>query len=246
MLVPNCPRVPARFAVGACTSARDLRQGTGRTAGIAIAARLTRAPVCAPVPPEQAEEKAEEATSRGPTPAFPEQAPRRKRNFTGPESRFMKSKDRFVQPYNARVAMTPSADHCGAGRDAELCRLWPTSADDRRRRGQSGSQARAAEVAPPASRNALTIRVSPQRNLWNRWIMRTSTLIAAAILSIASFDHAIGKKAVRHPHSAQAQQQTMYHSKPYRPATGYRYDWQAGDCDITNKVSLNTCTNGGR
>jgi hypothetical protein len=76
--------------------------------------------------------------------------------------------------------------------------------------------------------------------------MRTSTLIAAAILSIASFDHAIGKKAVRHPHSARAQQQTMYHSNPYPLGTRYRYDWQAGDCDITNKTSLNTCTNGGR
>jgi hypothetical protein len=76
--------------------------------------------------------------------------------------------------------------------------------------------------------------------------MRTSTLIAAAILSIASFDHAIGKKAVRHPHSAQAQQQTMYHSNPYPLGTRYRYDRQADDCDITNKTSLNTCTNGGR
>lgn len=75
--------------------------------------------------------------------------------------------------------------------------------------------------------------------------MRKSILIAAAVLSVVSFNHAIGKKAVHHRHPGQVQPQTMYHSSPYRQGTGYRYDWQAGDCDITNKTSLNTCTNGG-
>ena len=76
--------------------------------------------------------------------------------------------------------------------------------------------------------------------------MRKSTLIVAAALSLASFDHAIGKNPVRHRHLGQAQQQMTNHRNPYRQGAGDRYDWQAGDCDITNKTSINTCTNGGR
>jgi hypothetical protein len=69
--------------------------------------------------------------------------------------------------------------------------------------------------------------------------------IAVVLWSVASFNPAMAKSIVRHhrPHHAQAP--IAYHAIPYGGRTGYRYDWQAGDCDIANKTALNTCSNGG-
>jgi hypothetical protein len=76
--------------------------------------------------------------------------------------------------------------------------------------------------------------------------MHKSIFMAAVVLSAASFDPAFAKKPVHHRHLGHAQALTVQPGGPYGQSTGYRYDWQAGDCDITNKMSLNTCTNGGR
>jgi hypothetical protein len=75
--------------------------------------------------------------------------------------------------------------------------------------------------------------------------MHKSIFMAAMVLSAASFDPAIAKKTVHHRHLSHAQALTAHPGAPYGQSTGYRYDWQAGDCDITNKTSLNTCSNGG-
>ena len=74
--------------------------------------------------------------------------------------------------------------------------------------------------------------------------MHKSIFMAAVVLSVAS-DPAIAKKPVHHRHLSHAQELTVHPGGPHGQSTGYRYDWQAGDCDITNKTSLNTCSNGG-
>jgi hypothetical protein len=76
--------------------------------------------------------------------------------------------------------------------------------------------------------------------------MRKPILIATAVLSLVSFNQAIAKKTIHHRHPGHAQALTVDHGSPYDRSAGSRYDWQAGDCDITNKTSLNTCSNGGR
>jgi hypothetical protein len=64
-------------------------------------------------------------------------------------------------------------------------------------------------------------------------------LMAAAASTMLSVNPALAKKARRHPTQTTNQvAPTVNHAPPY--------DWQAGDCDVTNKTSLNTCTNGGR
>jgi hypothetical protein len=75
-------------------------------------------------------------------------------------------------------------------------------------------------------------------------LMHKPILIATAVLSLVSFDHAMAKKTVHHGRSGHAQALTVYHRSPYGQSTRLRYDWQAADCDITNKTSLNTCSNG--
>jgi hypothetical protein len=64
-------------------------------------------------------------------------------------------------------------------------------------------------------------------------------LIAAAASIVLSSSPALAKKVQKH--QAQATNQ-LAPSVRHAP----RYDWQAGDCDVTNKTSLNTCSNGGR
>jgi hypothetical protein len=71
------------------------------------------------------------------------------------------------------------------------------------------------------------------------------TCLISAPANPANVNHAIAKKTVHHRHPGQARPPMAYQGNPYGWGTGYRYDWQAGDCDITNKTSLNTCTNGG-
>jgi hypothetical protein len=64
-------------------------------------------------------------------------------------------------------------------------------------------------------------------------------LIAAAVSTMLSLNPALAKKVRHRP--AQTTNQvapTVNHAPPY--------DWQAGDCDVTNKTTLNTCSNGGR
>jgi len=64
-------------------------------------------------------------------------------------------------------------------------------------------------------------------------------LLVAMVCATALLLPAFTKKAHQHP----------YHTKSQIAPTVNRappYDWQAGDCDITNKTSVNTCTNGGR
>jgi hypothetical protein len=74
--------------------------------------------------------------------------------------------------------------------------------------------------------------------------MNKPTLMAVTLLSVVSLNPAMAK-IVRHHHSHHAQAPTAYRASPLSDRTGYRYDWQAGDCDITNKTALNTCSNGG-
>jgi hypothetical protein len=55
--------------------------------------------------------------------------------------------------------------------------------------------------------------------------------------------------ALSHPALAKKTRQQRHHMNDHvAPTVSHAppYDWQAGDCDITNKTSLNTCTNGGR
>jgi hypothetical protein len=75
--------------------------------------------------------------------------------------------------------------------------------------------------------------------------MHKPILIATAVFSLVSFNQAIAKRTVHHRHPGHAQALTVYHGSSYGQSRGLRYDWQAGDCDITNKTSLNTCSNGG-
>jgi hypothetical protein len=64
-------------------------------------------------------------------------------------------------------------------------------------------------------------------------------LLVTVVLAVTLLHPALAKKTRLHPHH------TNDHVAPAVSHTP-RYDWQAGDCDITNKTSLNTCTNGGR
>jgi hypothetical protein len=64
-------------------------------------------------------------------------------------------------------------------------------------------------------------------------------LIAAAASIMLCSSPALAKKARQRPVQTTHQvAPTVSHAPPY--------DWQAGDCDVTNKQTLNTCTNGGR
>jgi len=69
--------------------------------------------------------------------------------------------------------------------------------------------------------------------------MLKSALIAAAALAMLSSSLALANKVRQHPaHASSRVAPTVNHAP--------RYDWQAGDCDVANKTTLNTCTNGGR
>jgi hypothetical protein len=91
----------------------------------------------------EAAEKQEAEGRRKVAPPSSEPEAKAQKNFTDPQSRIMKSKDGFVQAYNAQAAVDAEA-HCGTGRDPERGRLLPTGANDRCDRGQSRPQARAA------------------------------------------------------------------------------------------------------
>ena len=64
-------------------------------------------------------------------------------------------------------------------------------------------------------------------------------LLVTVVFAVTLLHPALAKKTRLHPHH------TNDHVAPAVSHTP-RYDWQAGDCDVTNKTSLNTCTNGGR
>jgi hypothetical protein len=64
-------------------------------------------------------------------------------------------------------------------------------------------------------------------------------LLVTVVFAVTLLHPALAKKTRLHPHH------TNDHVAPAVSHTP-PYDWQAGDCDITNKTSLNTCTNGGR
>jgi hypothetical protein len=64
-------------------------------------------------------------------------------------------------------------------------------------------------------------------------------VIAAAALTMLSSNPALAKKVQRHPAHVNSRVAPTVNRPP-------PYDWQAGDCDVTNKTSLNTCSNGGR
>jgi hypothetical protein len=69
--------------------------------------------------------------------------------------------------------------------------------------------------------------------------MLKSALIAAAALAMLSSNLALANKVRHHPaHANSHAAPTVNHAPPY--------DWQAGDCDVANKTTLNTCSNGGR
>lgn len=64
-------------------------------------------------------------------------------------------------------------------------------------------------------------------------------LIAAAVSIALSSSSALAKKVRKQQAQATDQRAPTVHHAP-------RYDWQAGDCDVTNKTTLNTCSNGRR
>ena len=88
----------------------------------------------------EAKREAEGRRKGGRKAALPSPAPDAKaqKNFTDPQSRIMKSKDGFVQAYNAQIAVDAEAQIIVA-QDV----LRPSAADDRCGRGQSWPQARA-------------------------------------------------------------------------------------------------------
>ena len=68
--------------------------------------------------------------------------PKAQRNFTDPDSRIMKSKEGFVQAYNAQAAVDASRpDHCRARTHAVRQRSGPIGAPGRSHREQSRPQA---------------------------------------------------------------------------------------------------------
>ena len=69
--------------------------------------------------------------------------------------------------------------------------------------------------------------------------MRKFALIAAAALAMLSSGLALANKVRHHPAHANSRVAPIVNHTP-------RYDWQAGDCDVANKTTLNTCSNGGR
>lgn len=93
---------------------------------------------------DKAEEqrKAEGRKKNGKTPAPPKTEPEGKaqRNFTDPGSRILKTKDGYIQGYNAQAAVGP--DHRGPEPDAQHERPGPTRAAHRRDQGQSRPQAK--------------------------------------------------------------------------------------------------------
>jgi hypothetical protein len=69
--------------------------------------------------------------------------------------------------------------------------------------------------------------------------MRGFAVFAAGALAVVSFNPAVAKKVHQHPaHTINRVAPTVNHGTPY--------DWQAGDCDVANKTTLNTCSNGHR
>jgi hypothetical protein len=69
--------------------------------------------------------------------------------------------------------------------------------------------------------------------------MLRSAVIAVAALTMLCSNPALAKKVRQHPaHTNDHVAPTVNRAPPY--------DWQAGDCDVTNKTTLNTCSNGRR
>ncbi|MGY3698825.1 transposase [Bradyrhizobium sp. USDA 3240] len=99
--------------------------------------------------------------------------PKAQRNFTDPESRIMKSKDSFVQAYNAQAARRCTCpDHCRARTDPARQRSGPVGAPDRGHREQSWPQAAAGLsgfrlLQRSQSRSA--------RHTQHRWLCRART-----------------------------------------------------------------------
>ena len=96
----------------------------------------------------EAEKKREAAGRKKPgRPAAPpseDPDPKAQKNFTDPESRIMKTKDGFIQGYNAQAAVDAEAQVIVAhGLDAKLKRPASTDADGRRGRSQHGPQTQA-------------------------------------------------------------------------------------------------------
>ena len=88
---------------------------------------------------------AEGRKKNGKTPAPPRPEPdgKAQRNFTDPESRILKTKDGYIQGYNAQAAVDGAAtDHRGAGLTLEHERSGATGPSARRHQGQSRAQAR--------------------------------------------------------------------------------------------------------
>jgi hypothetical protein len=86
---------------------------------------------------------------------------------------------------------------------------------------------------------ALPAMVGPDSEGQGRLHMRGFALLISVVLAtVVLLNPALAKEAHRHP---------AYTNNQVAPPKCHipRYDWQAGDCDVTNKTSLNTCTNGG-
>ena len=94
----------------------------------------------------QAEERRQAEGRKKPgRPAAPpseEPDPKAQKNFTDPESRIMKTKDGFIQGYNAQAAVDATAQVIVAhGLDAKQSDQHQFGADGRRHRSQSGQEA---------------------------------------------------------------------------------------------------------
>src|SRR5216684_263334 len=93
---------------------------------------------------EKEKQRQAEGRKKPGKPAAPpseEPNPKAQRNFTDPESRIMKSKDGFVQAYNAQAAVDARPDHRCARTDTVRQRSGPAGAPDRGHREQSRPQA---------------------------------------------------------------------------------------------------------
>ena len=125
---------------------------------------------------EKEQQRNAEGRKKPGKPAAPpsdEPDPKAQRNFTDPESRIMKSKDGFVQAYNAQAAVDAERpDHCRARTHAVRQRSGPVGALDRGNREQSRPQAGAGLsglwlLQRSQSRSA--------RSTWYRRLCRTRT-----------------------------------------------------------------------